>query len=129
VTDWNGIITAGISALTGGGLIKGMEVWLNKKKNSFDQNKAFRDEYRGDIKDLRIEISAIKNEHLVEKKAREKAEDKADWWKDYAQALVMQFRFFQLDMKEVLKSNGIVIPEDKFTPLDFPAKTPFDSND
>lgn len=126
MTDWNGIIVAGVSALTGGGFIKIVEVWLSKKKNSFDQNKQFRDEYRSDIKDLRAEISTIKNEYTVERKARERAEDRADWWKDYAQALTMNFRLFQYDMREVLKSNNIVIPDDKFTALEFPTKTPFD---
>lgn len=127
MTDWQGIITAGISAITGGGLIKGLELWMSKKKNNFDENKAFRDEYRGDIKELRTEMAAMKADHLLEKRARENAEDRADWWKDYAQSLTMNFRLFQYDMREVLKSSGIVIPEDKFVTLEFPSKTPFDS--
>lgn len=126
MADWNGILTAGISALTGGGLIKLMEMWLNKKKSVFDEGKAFREEYRGDIKELRTEIAGMKEDYLKEKKSRERAEDRADWWKDYAQALTMNFRLFQYDMREVLKSNNIVIPDDKFITVQFPISTPYD---
>lgn len=126
MADWNGILTAGISALTGGGLIKMMEMWLNKKKSVFDEGKAFREEYRGDIKELRTEIAGMKEDYLKEKKSRERAEDRADWWKDYAQALTMNFRLFQYDMREVLKSNNIVIPDDKFITVQFPISTPYD---
>lgn len=126
MADWNSILTAGISALTGGGLIKIMEMWLNKKKSAFDEGKAFREEYRGDIKELRTEIAGMKEDYLKEKKSRERAEDRADWWKDYAQALTMNFRLFQYDMREVLKSNNIVIPDDKFITVQFPISTPYD---
>lgn len=126
MTDWSGIITAGISAVTGGGLIKILEWWLSKKKSTFDEGKAFREEYRGDIKELRTEITAMKTDYLAEKRSREKAENNADWWKDYAQSLTMNFRLFQLDMREVLKSNNIVIPDDKFITVAFPTKTPYD---
>lgn len=126
MADWNSILTAGISALTGGGLIKMMEMWLNKKKSVFDEGKAFREEYRGDIKELRTEIAGMKEDYLKEKKSRERAEDRADWWKDYAQALTMNFRLFQYDMREVLKSNNIVIPDDKFITVQFPISTPYD---
>jgi hypothetical protein len=126
MADWSSVITAGVSALTGGGFIKLMEMWLSKKKSAFDEGKAFREEYRGDIKELRSEITAMKEDYSKEKRSRERAEDRADWWKDYAQALTMNFRLFQYDMREVLKSNNIVIPDDKFVTLEFPTKTPYD---
>lgn len=118
--SWGDILIAILSALGGGGILKYAEAWLNRSKQKTDVNKEFRDEYRGDIKSLRDDIKQIKEELHDEKTARIKAEDNADWWKDYAQDVVIKFRFFQLDIKEVLKSNGIDIPEDKFIVIDFP---------
>jgi len=118
--SWGEVLIAVVSAISGGGLLKYLEMWLGRTKQKTDLNKEFRDEYRSDIQSLRDDVKSMKTELAAEKKSRETAEHNADWWRDYAQDVVIKFRFFQLDIKEVLKNNGIDIPEDKFIVIDFP---------
>lgn len=116
------ILMAVGSAITGGGFLKFLEFWLNKSKQKNDQDKAFRDELRGetdraraDAERLRKEIDELKNELRAAEK--ELDDFKIKYWDVY-----MQYKQFQLTVYGILLQNGI--KPDEVLPKDIPALPP-----
>lgn len=120
VNDWGSIVSALIAAGAGGGMLKLLEMWLSKGKVKFDEGKSMRDEYRADIRELRLEIGLVKAELKLEKTLREEAERREDYWKDWAFKLVIKFRLLQNDMRNILKNKGIEVTAETFADIEFP---------
>jgi hypothetical protein len=93
-------ILALISAVVGGGIFKGFDWWLNKKKVNFDEDRAWRTEYRGQIEDLQQDIKVLKEE-LGDARSKE------DEWRIHCEQMFWGFKQFQLQMYQVLLLNNI----------------------
>ena len=94
------IIVAIIAAVSGGGLFKIFDVILAKRKNNFDEGKAFRDEYRQRIDDLEEDMEIIKKALSEEVRLKEK-------WKSEYGKLFFQFKQYQILVYETLVKNGL----------------------
>lgn len=94
------IVIAVISAVSGGGIFKGFEIWISKKKNDFDLDAQFRAEYREKIEELEKDIDMLKRE-LRESMRRESE------WKSHSEKLFFDFRQYQLDVYQLLLHKDI----------------------
>lgn len=97
---WLEITLALVSAVFGGGLLKIADTMINKNKVKFDQNAAWRSEFRTDMDILRKEFKDLQVDFRAERKAREDAEDTTD-------RLRYEFERFKIQMYKVLTDNRI----------------------
>lgn len=106
------IIIALISALLGGGIFKGIDAFVNRKKMTNDEDRAWRQEYRERVDDLEDDQKSLREE--LNAAYRREAE-----WKLHCENMFFDFKQFQLEMYQVLVSNGID-PSDHIKPYVFP---------
>lgn len=100
MSAWSDIVIAAVSAITGGGLLKVADTWLNKAKMRNETAKQLRDE-------AREETLALKNEVLFYKTGiREKDKEIDDWRTKYWEVF-MEYKNFQLKVGQLLIENGI----------------------
>lgn len=98
------VIVALVSAITGGGLVRLLEVWLSKQKNKAEQDKLFRDELRSEGDALRARIKELKEE--LEAREKEVDEYKEKYWKIYT-----EYSQFKITVYSILVKHGLS-PED-----------------
>lgn len=94
------IIVAVIAALGGGGLFKIFDVFIMRKKNTFDEGAAFREEYRKRINDLEEDMEVLKTA------LREQELEKQKWQSGYNK-LFYQFKEYQIKTIQILIKNGL----------------------
>lgn len=97
---WADLIIAGISALSGGGLLKVAEYWLNRAKSRADQAQAQRQENRLEVSSLNDRIRALKTEI----QEHEKRED--DWRLKYWD-IHFKYNSFLIEVQTILLAHGI----------------------
>lgn len=100
VTAWTNIIIAGVSAITGGGLLKIADTWLNRAKLKNETAKQLRDEAREEANSLKTEVNYYKD------KVREK-EKEIDEWRTKYWDIHFSYKNFQLKVGQLLVENGI----------------------
>jgi uncharacterized protein YlxW (UPF0749 family) len=100
MNNWQDVMVALLSAITGGGLIKFLESWLSRQKQKTEQSKMFRDELRTEAEGLRKQVDGLKTE--LKDTEKELDDFKKKYWKVYT-----EYRRFQLDVYGILLSNGI----------------------
>jgi hypothetical protein len=100
MTAWPDIIVALISAITGGGLLKLADTWLNRAKQKSETAKQLRDEAREEASSLKNEVNYFKDK--VKEKEREIDEWRTKYWDVF-----MQFKTFQLEVGQILINHGI----------------------
>lgn len=100
MSNWQDIIVALMSAITGGGLIKFLESWLSRQKQKNEQDRAFRDELRSEAATLHKQLEDLKKE--LQETEKELDEFKEKYWKVYT-----EYRKFQLDVYGILLEHGI----------------------
>lgn len=100
MNNWQDVLVAVMSAITGGGLIKFVESWLSRQKNKTERDKQFRDELRGEAEALRKQLEELKKE--LKETEKELDDFRKKYWKIYT-----EYRRFQLDVYGILLSNGI----------------------
>lgn len=96
---WPDIIVALISAVTGGGLIKLGDTWLNRVKLKNETAKQIRDEARTEASSLKTEVNYYKDQ------LREKEKEIDDWRKRFWD-LDMEYRMFKLRVSALLIQAG-----------------------
>lgn len=101
------VLIASISALAGGGIFKFFEYFLAKNKVKFDEERAWRVEYREQIEELQDDVKTSKAE--------------ADAWRLHCQQMFWDFKQFQLEMFKVLLANGID-PSEHIKPVKYPER-------
>lgn len=94
------IIVAIIAAVSGGGLFKVFDVFMNRRKNNFDEGKAFRDEYRQRIDDLEEDMGLLKTT------LKDEIREKERWKKEYNK-LFYQFKEYQIKVLQTLVKNNL----------------------
>ncbi len=107
------VIIALIAALLGGGIFKGVDAFVNRKKISNDEDRQWRQEYRSRVDDLELDQKELREE--LQLSYRREAE-----WKLHCETMFFDFKQFQLDMYQVLMSNGID-PTEHIKPYQFPS--------
>lgn len=100
VTAWSNIIIAAVSAITGGGLLKVADTWLNRAKLKNETAKQLRDEAREEAISLKTEINYYKDQ------VREKEKEIDDWRSKYWD-IHFDYKNFQLRVGQILVENGI----------------------
>jgi len=98
------ILTALLSALTGGGLLKFLEFWLTRSKQKTETDRSIRDE-------LRASAEGLRREHDDLKKELKAVETELDAWKIKYWDTYMAYSQFKLQVLNILLQNGIK-PED-----------------
>lgn len=98
------ILTAVGAAIGGGGIVKLVEMYVNRKGTKFNEEKDLRAEFRADykerIEDLEKDVLELKNE-------LKSALTTATEWKTKYDSLYFEFKTFQVEMYQVLINNGI----------------------
>lgn len=94
------IVIAIIAALSGGGIFKFLDFILGRRKNTFDEGKAFRDEYRQRIDDLEEDMAIMKEALKEEQKEK-------DRWKREYNKLFYQFQQYQIEILATFKKNEL----------------------
>lgn len=109
MNNWQDVLVALVSALTGGGFIKIMENWLSRSKQKSEQDKLFRDELRAEAVGLRKQLEELKNE-------LKQAEDELDEFKKKYWQVYTEYQQFKFSVYGILLQNGIkpsdVLPPD-----------------
>jgi hypothetical protein len=100
ITAWSNIVIAAVSAITGGGLLKVADTWLNRAKMRNETAKQLRDEAREEAAALKSEINFYKD------KIREKDKEIDEWRTKYWEVF-MGYKNFQLKVGQILIENGI----------------------
>lgn len=106
MTTWPDIAIALVSAVTGGGLLKVFDTWLNRAKLKNETAKQSRDEAYRESESLRTQIKELKDEI----KTTEASMD--DWRAKYWDART-KYEVFKIKVAQLLIENG-VSPSDLF---------------
>lgn len=94
------IVIAIVGAISGGGLFKIFDVFMNNRKAKFDEGAEFRREYRDKINELEEDVSMLKVE-LKDSRQRESQ------WKQHSEKLFFDFRQYQLKVYQLLTHKDI----------------------
>lgn len=100
VNGWSNVIIAFISAVTGGGLLKVADTWLNRAKLKNETAKQLRDEAREEATSLKNEINYYKD------RVREREKEIDDWRRQYWH-IYEEYSNFKLTVSQLLINNGI----------------------
>jgi hypothetical protein len=100
ITAWSNIAIAALSAITGGGLLKAMDTWLNRAKMRNEIAKQLRDEAREETNLLKTEVNFYKD------KVKDTEKEIDDWRTKYWDVF-MTYKNFQLKVGQLLIENGI----------------------
>lgn len=106
---WADLLVAGISAISGGAILKIAEYWLNRAKFKSDQAKEQRDEHRAEATSLREQIKALKIEV-------QEAEEREDAWKVKYWNMHFKYHSFLIEVQSILLTHNIN-PKDVFKSL------------
>ena len=100
------ILTAALSAITGGSFLKFLEVWLSRSKQKTESDRAFRDELRANAEGFKKQATDLKDE-------LKDVELELDKWKLKYWDIYMAYSQFKLQVLNILIQNGIK-PEEVF---------------
>lgn len=100
MSNWQDVLVALVSAITGGGLIKILESWLSRQKQKTEKDKQFRDELRGEAEGLRKQLENLKKE--LKDTEKELDDFKEKYWKIFT-----EYKQFQLEVYSILLANNI----------------------
>ncbi len=106
ITSWSDIAIPLVSAVTGGGLLKVFDTWLNRAKLKNEKAKQSRDEAYRESESLRNQIRDLKEEM----KSIETSAD--DWRAKYWDART-KYEVFKIKVAQLLIESG-VSPSDLF---------------